>query len=173
MRWLVGVLVVGCAQPDPIDVAWNRVFEVQSHTLSKGSCEPSTEASDPPRRFVAIGLGTTFDGVFNATTYWCPSAEECDTLPFSNAVLDTVTEQELFGTYVETAYDSRRLCQATWTGIEASLDGGGELTLLTQRHSTESTTQVTSDACHEFVESRIRTTCDETVVVRATAVAPR
>lgn len=163
------LLLSGCTEPDPLDVAWNQVFEVTWYGRVEDSCAIPAKPSDSPERFVGVGLGSTFDGVFNATSYWCESTVSCSSLPFSNAVLDTVTEQELLGFFVETSFDSRRECIATWAGIDAQRTAD-ELILVTRFHNTTSMTLETSEGCEDFAVSLIDKECSETILVRARPV---
>lgn len=176
MRWrtvraaLAAITALGCSEPEPLDLAWNRLFEVVEFGMSKGSCALPNDTTEAPEDYVGVGLGRTFDGVFNATTFWYQSPLDTPTLPFSNAVLSEVSEQRLHGFFVETSFDSQRSCLGAWTGIDAQLVAPDDLVLITRLHVAESTTQVTSKDCQSFVEGLIDKTCDETLLIRGRAV---
>ena len=167
------LLLFGACEPvDPLDEAWNQVFEITATATADGCEEPAPEPVTDAG-FVAIGLGMwpgEEEDLFVATAYLCTSPTTCSATPFANAFLDTATEEQLHGYFGENAYASDRACIATWTGIDATRTASGRLHLAARNHQSETFTE-TSDGCDGYLDSLYGEVCDQTLVIDATLVS--
>ncbi len=155
--------LVACAPLDRVDLAWNALFEVDTASAGEG-CDSPTEPAEPLSPLIGIGLAGLDDIM---SIYWCTSTESCSPAPWATAWLDEVSETRAEGDHGFQTLIGTRLCQISWAGVSATLEGDA-LSLETQTFSSAPLSVSGVAECDVLLRSFIGSACDETWSIEAT-----